>query len=79
MDYSWLILTRCLSPDEHDRSWGGVQMEWDKLQSRIVEGDEVWEYECVTGRQHPLSGSSGVCLKRGNEIVCHVVVRQTFD
>ena len=79
VDYSWLILTRGLRQDEYAQDWGGVQKDWDDLRGQMIEGDEVWEYECTPDLQHPLSGTAGVCLKRRNEIICHVVTRQTFN
>lgn len=78
MDYSWLILTRELSTKDCDRDWGTVQTDWERLRSLVTDGDQIWEFECSIDEGNPLSGSSGVCLKRGNSIVAHVVTRQIF-
>lgn len=79
VDYSWLILTRRLSQEECDRDWGGAPQHWDVLRSQMTEFDEIWEYECSIGNRHELSGASGVCLKRGDCIIDHVVTRQIFE
>gem|GEM_PF-6314156 len=69
-DYSWLILLRRLTPAEYGK--------WEGLRSEVTEGDEIWEYECSESDQHPLGGTAGVALKRGDAVVGHVVTRQTF-
>ncbi len=74
MDYSWLILTCELSLEDCDgRDWEAVQSDWKHLRSLITDGDQIWEYECSIDDRNPLSGTSGVCIKRGDTIVSHIV------
>ena len=76
MDYSWLILTQELSAIDFDRDWSRAQEAWDRLRSEIIDGDEIWEYECSIQNRNPLSGTFGVCLKRGDTIISHIVTRR---
>lgn len=80
VDYSWLILTQRLSQAEFAPDWRGeVQKHWDALRSQIIENDELWAFECSVNRCHELSGASGVCVKRGDAIIGHVVTGGIFE
>lgn len=79
LGYTWLIFIRRLTPSEIDGDWGGVQKEWNAMRSHMVEGDELWQYECSINHQHLLSGTSGIALKRGDKVITHVVTRRVLS
>ncbi len=76
MDYSWVILTRELSQAEYEGDWGGIQESVEIMRSQLIPGDQIWEYECSIDDRNPLSGTWGICLRRGGMIIDHVVTRR---
>ena len=70
IDYSWLILLNKLPATEAEKH--------PTLAAQLAPGDELWEFDCSESREHPLGGCSGVALRRGDQIVAHVVTRQRF-
>jgi len=75
-DYSWLILRRPLTTPEIGRGCGGAQPDFEAMIAQMVDGDEVWEFETSDSIQYPFSGQSGLALKRGSQIIAHLVTRR---
>ncbi|QDU30566.1 hypothetical protein ETAA8_57120 [Anatilimnocola aggregata] len=78
IDYSWLIIIRQVSKDEMSRDLGHMQPAWEKLQLQQIDGDEIWEFDCDAHLPHPLAGCSGFLLKRGGQVVNHLVISRSF-
>src|SRR5262249_16783982 len=75
IDFSWLILLEQVNRDSIPRGRDDWQEPIQFLDS-AQEGDEFWCFECSSAIDHPLSGCSGIALKRRGRIVGHLITRR---
>lgn len=66
-------LTRQISLKDIDRVEMGKSEDWNRIKTRHIDGDELWEFSSPTEYWEGLAGRQGIALIRGDRPIAHVI------